>query len=297
MALKSMTGFARAQAQAHGFWLAWEAKSVNGKGLDVRARVPSMLDGLDLAARKRAGERLGRGSVYLTLSVERAEADGAPGVNDARLAALIELSGRLAAAHGDAVRPASIGELLALRGVMEAETRALDDATRAGLETAALAALDQALDALVAAREQEGASLGGQLAGHLDTMAELVARAGAAAAARPEAVKARFAARLAELMGSGDGVDPQRLEQELALLAIKADVREELDRLDTHLGTARALLAADEPVGRRLDFLAQEFNREANTLCSKAQDADLTALGLELKTVIDQWREQIQNVE
>ena len=297
MTLKSMTGFARDRADAEGFTLQWEAKSVNGKGLDVRCRVPSLLDGLDLAARKRAALVLGCGSVTPSLSLDRPSGGDSVSINRARLDALLDESEAVLAEKAGAVTPPSLGDLLQLPGMIETDGRRLDEDGHARLEAAALAGLDRVLAALVAVRDAEGASLASQLAAHVDAIAELVVAAGHSAAARPETVRARLDAKLSALLPDQDALDAGRLEQEVAMLTIKQDVREELERLDTHVAAARTLLRSDEPVGRRLDFLAQEFNREANTLCSKSQDADLTRIGLDMKTAIDQFREQIQNVE
>ena len=292
-----MTGFGRARGEALGLAWSWEVRSVNGKGLDVRLRLPPGWDGVEAAAREVLSKRLARGNVTATLTLaEQAEA-GAPAVtvNTALLHQLMELARDLPF-H---VSPPNFDGLLALRGVLTvAEPSEPTDEERAARERAALATLAEAAEALSLARRDEGVRIGAVLAGHLATVEDLVARSGALAQARAGAAGDRLRAQVAELLGAGAPVSEDRLAQELALLAVKQDVREEIDRLTAHIAQARDLLSGRHGAcGRRLDFLCQEFNREANTLCSKSQDNELTRLGLDLKAVIDQLREQVQNIE
>ena len=286
-----MTGFARAQGGDAGRRWAWEARSVNGRGLDLRLRLPSGYDRLDAPARAAAQKRFHRGSVSLTLSVEKAGEGAAPRVNRALLAEYARLAREIAAESGTA--PPRVDGLMALRGVIDAGDESAVAADTAH-DAAILATLDEALAALAQARRAEGETTAAALARDLTEIARLTGEAGSLAALQPAALKAGLTARLAELATT---IAPERLAAEAALLAAKADVREELDRLAAHVDQARGLLAGAAAAGRKLEFLAQEFNREANTLCSKSADLALTRLGLELKTAIDRLREQAANVE
>ena len=293
MPISGMTGFGRAEG-AHGAW-SWavEARSVNGRNLEVRFRGPPGFDGLERAAREGAQSRFQRGQLTLGLQAKRAEGAGAVRIN------YDQLDRYLAAcepyvSEGRA-EPPRIEGLLALRGVVEAEDAGLEPEALAELEAAMAASIGAALDGLAAARREEGRALLAVLVGQLDRIAELTGRAGETAADQPAAIKARFEARMKEL--AGEAVTEERIVQEAAAMAVKADVREELDRLAGHVDSARALLGGDGAVGRRLDFLTQEFMREANTLCSKSTLGALTAIGLDLKATIEQFREQVQNVE
>jgi uncharacterized protein (TIGR00255 family) len=294
MALSSMTGFAESSGGHGGLAWRWEAKSVNGRGLDLRLRTPPGLDGIEGPARKLAAARFSRGSLQVSLSLE--PQDGARGlkIDAVALAAAVRLAREIAAETG--LAPARVDGILALKGVIVADdTAPLDEAARAHRDAAMLESLAVAFDALVKERLNEGAKLAALLAAQLDEIERLIHEAGALAAAQPAALKEKLAAQMKELLA---GTLPQeRLAQEAALLAARADVREELDRLAAHVADARAMLKAGQGVGRKLDFLAQEFNREANTLCSKSTDIALTRTGLALKAVIDQFREQSQNVE
>ena len=296
--IASMTGFARSGGQRPEMGLSWtwEARSVNGKGLDVRVRWPNGFDALEAPAKELVARHLTRGSVTVSLQTrtDAAAGGGQVRINQALLAQLMDLARDLPL-H---VQPPSFDGLLQVRGVLETvEAEEPDDEARKALETEMLASLDQALTGLKAARHEEGARLNTILRAHLATIADLVSRAGQTASARPDAMQDRLRAALSQLLEAKVPVSEDRLAQELALIATRQDVREELDRLVAHIAQATELLDAGGPVGRRLDFLCQEFNREANTLCSKAQDTALTRIGLELKTVIDQLREQVQNVE
>ena len=295
MALQSMTGFARAAGEHDGTAIAWELRSVNGKGLEVRLRLPSGHDRLEPSVRQQVQRRFTRGNLQATLSMSTGGRLVQPVVNDAFLKDLAGLAKRLEDQYG--CQPATADGLLALRGVLEVPEDALGEEERALLDADVLAVLGRALDALEAARKEEGEALRALLAGQLDAIAALASRAEADPAREPAAIRARLAEQVKLLIDAAPSLDEARLNQEAAFLATKADIREELDRLGTHVASARALLAEGGPVGRRLDFLAQEFNRESNTLCSKSNAASLTAIGLELKAVVDQFREQVQNLE
>ena len=298
MSFSSMTGFAEAGGSHDGLHWRWEAKSVNGRGLDVRLRTPPGFDGLELAARKLASERFQRGSFQIALTVETPEETRGLCINTAALASAVKIARELEAQTG--LGPARVDGLLALKGVIVSDDAAsIDPDARARRDAALLENLAMTLDLLAGARQTEGTRLARLLGGQVDEIENLVGQAGALAATQPEALRARLTAQLGELL-EGAPLAPDRLAQEAALLAVKADVREELDRLNAHIQDARALMGgagAQGAVGRKLDFLAQEFNREANTLCSKSADITLTRLGLALKAVIDQFREQAQNVE
>lgn len=294
MPISGMTGFGRAEGALEEWTWAVEARSVNGRNLEVRYRGPPGLDSLDRAAREGAQARFQRGQVTIGLQAKRIEAQAPVRVNLEQVerylaagAALIE-AGRVA--------PPSLDGLLALRGVIEVAEAEADPEAQARLEAAMIASLHQALDELKIAREAEGASLRSVLAGQADQIARLCADAETLAAEQPGVIKARFERRMTELMTDGPDLS-ERIIQEAAALAVKADVREELDRLAGHVDAARSLITGEGPAGRRLDFLTQEFMREANTLCSKSALPALTTLGLDLKATIEQLREQVQNVE
>jgi uncharacterized protein (TIGR00255 family) len=290
-----MTGFARTAGAAGDYSWSWELKSVNSRGLDLRCRLHGGLDALEVAARAAATKRFHRGNVTMNLTMNRPGATAEIRINEDVLGAVLASAAELAK-RIDAPPP-SVDGLLAMRGVLETVEREDSEAERKTLEAGVLATLDEALDGLATDRASEGRRLDGVVAGQIETIAELTAAAGQLAAVQPAALKARLQRQVAALLDNADGLAEDRLLQEAAVLATKADVREELDRLAAHVDAARELLADQGAVGRRLDFLAQEFNREANTLCSKSQDAALTKVGIELKTVIDQFREQAQNIE
>ena len=288
-------GFARQEDGDGTISWTWEIKSVNGKSLDLRCRLPSGYEALEPVVRGAAPERCARGNLQVGLSVDTSDRPLRMRVNRELLDQLLELAKTLKDAPGAA--PPRLDGLLALRGVVEAVEEEDSAEDRAAREAAMAADLALALDALVGMRRAEGARLHGLVDGHLSSMAALVGQAAASAAAQPEALRQRLKERVEELLAASPALPEERLAQEAAVLITKADVREELDRLEAHLAATRELLAEGGPVGRRLDFLCQEFNREANTLCSKAPDVELTRIGLELKGVIDQLREQIQNIE
>jgi len=295
MALSSMTGFARGHGVSGSYAWAWEVKSVNGKGLDLRLRLPPGWDAIEAPVRARTAERLARGSIQANLAVERSCIQPVVRINAGVLEAILttvrQLAPRIEAS------PPSLDGLLALKGVMEVDDAEESEAERRTAEAAAIAGFNDVLGALAEMRRHEGAALGRVLSARLSEIAALAKRAEHAPGRRPEAIRARLAEQVASLMAQSDRFDPDRLHQEAILIATKADVREELDRLAAHVAQARLLIDQGEPIGRRLDFLAQELNREANTLCAKANDVELTNIGLELKAAVEQFREQVQNVE
>jgi len=294
--LASMTGFARAQGEVGDIAWIWELRSVNGRGLDVKLRLPAGLDALEPALRDAAAKVLKRGNVSGTLTVKREAAAGLT-ADPAALARVKELAIALADEIPGALPPRA-ELLLALPGVMRAVS-AQDDSEelQAALRAAVQAGFGQALAGLVAARASEGARLGGIVAALLDEVEALYREASVTAAAQPELHKARLMAQLEEILGATPALPEERIAQEIALLTTKSDVREELDRLAAHIAAARALLAEAVGAGRKLDFLMQEFNREVNTLCSKSASLPLTGIGLKLKAVVEQLREQVQNIE
>jgi len=293
MPISGMTGFGRAEGGQAGWTWAVEARSVNGRNLEVRFRGPPGFESLERAARDGAQARFQRGNLTVGVTAKRAEGSAQVRVNVEQLERYLALGAPFMA--DGRIAPPSLDGLLALRGVIEAEDAGLDPEAQAELEAAIAASIGAALDGLAAARREEGAALLTVLSGQVDRIGELTAQANTVAAGQPAAIKARFEARLKEL--AGEAATEERIVQEAAALAVKADVREELDRLRGHVDAARGLLASDAAVGRRLDFLTQEFMREANTLCSKSQAGALTTVGLDLKATIEQFREQVQNVE
>ena len=296
MTFASMTGFAECAGSHEGLRWRWEAKSVNSRSLDLRLRIPPGYDGLEPPARRLAGERFLRGALQISLTVEPAESARGLTVDAAALASAVKIAREVAAETG--LAPARVDGLLALKGVIVADevSLPLDPLQRAHRDAALLESLANAFDRLVRERGNEGAKLAALLSAQIGEVERLVGEASQLAAAQPQALQARLQTQLKELLDTAS-VSEDRLAQEVALLAVKADVREELDRLGAHVQDARALIGSGKGVGRKLDFLAQEFNREANTLCSKSADIALTRAGLALKAQIDQFREQAQNVE
>jgi uncharacterized protein (TIGR00255 family) len=295
MALSSMTGFARSHGASGPYAFEWELKSVNAKGLDLRMRLPPGWDELEALAKKRAGELLSRGTVYANLNVKRTNAASTVRINEDVLASIVRVAGQLAGKI-DAVAP-SIDGLLGIKGVIELVEPESDEAEDKAARGAAAAAFDEALANLVAMRRREGTALGQILIQRMDEIEILAKRAEAARGRRPEAIRARLAEQIATLLESSERFDADRLTQEALLIAAKADIREELDRIASHIAQVREMIDKGGPVGRRLDFLAQEFNREVNTCCSKSNDIELTNTGLEMKNVVEQFREQVQNLE
>lgn len=295
--LASMTGFARDRGEAHGIAWVWELKSVNGRGLDLRFRLPPGWDAIEPGLRKAAEGRLKRGSLSATLSIRRQDETGRPVLDRAALETAIALAAEVRALLPDSPPPRAT-DLLALPGVLR--STALEEPDEALMEArlgAVAESFAQALAALDQARRAEGARLGAVLAARLAELEALVAEAEADAATQPRAVRDRLVASLRALASETPALSEERIAAEAALLASRADVREELDRLSAHIAAARALLAEGRLVGRRLDFLTQELTREANTLCAKAASRSLTATGLALKAAIEQFREQVQNLE
>lgn len=290
-----MTGFARADGHEDGASWVWELKSVNSKSLDLRFRLPPGLDGLELPLRASLARKLKRGALSVTLTVTRSATAGGVRINREALEQVVAASQTLVA-QGRAALPRADG-LLALRGVLESGEEPEDEAERERRQAALLASWEKALDGLVAMRRSEGARLILVLEARLAEIAHLVAAAEDSAAVQPEALKLRLHDLVAALLDASPSLPPERLAQEAALLVAKADIREEIDRLAAHVAAAQELLAEGGAIGRRFDFLCQEFNREANTLCSKSSDVALTRIGLELKAVIEQLREQVQNLE
>jgi uncharacterized protein (TIGR00255 family) len=294
----SMTGFAARRGQGAGAHWQWDIRSVNGKGLDLRLRLPEWIDGLEQAVRAEVTRRVQRGNVSLSLRLQRDAGAEALRVNravlDQALSALAEVTA-VAEQRGLMLDPPTAADVLAMRGVLD-QAAAEDDDT-GPLRAVLIEDLAPLLDDFTAVRRSEGTALAGVIAAQIDRIGTLTADAATEAAERRHAMAQTLREALARVLSNADGVDEARVAQELALIAVKADVTEEIDRLTAHVAAARALLADPAPVGRKLDFLTQEFNREANTLCSKAQSIALTRIGLDLKTVIDQMREQIQNVE
>ena len=292
-----MTGFASLKGHHEVWSWTWDMRSVNARGLDIRLRLPDWIDGLEPMVRKAVAARLARGSVSITLRLAREGDEGAARLNpealERTLAILSEIT-RAAEARGLMLNKPGPAEIAMMRGVMDTGG---EDADPAPLMAALGRDLVPLLDAFDKMRRHEGAALEKVLRGQLAETEALVAAALAAVEGRRAAQAETLRAALARVMDNTEGADPDRVAQELAMLAVKSDVREELDRLGAHIAQARALLKGDAPRGRKLDFLMQEFNREANTLCSKAQSAELTRIGLDLKALIDQMREQVQNIE
>ncbi|MDO9413749.1 MAG: YicC/YloC family endoribonuclease [Pseudolabrys sp.] len=294
--LSSMTGFARGQGVSGAYAWSWEIKSVNAKGLDVRFRLPPGWDAVEGPVRKAATDALLRGTVYANLTIERKGVQPTVKINEAVLTAVIAALDRLDDKVVGANRPTLDG-ILSLKGVMEIVEDDESEGDRRAAESAIIAGFFTTLAELVVMRRAEGATLGKLLMTRLDEIAALAARAEAAPGRKAEAIKARLAEQVAALLSASQRFDSDRLHQEAILLATKADIREELDRLASHGEQVRKLLSDGGAVGRKLDFLAQELNRESNTLTAKANDLDLSNIGLELKGVVEQFREQVQNLE
>lgn len=291
-----MTGFGSAEGAFEGYSWTWELKSVNGKGLDVRWRLPQGLEGLEIETRKRIATRFKRGNVSAALSLTRPEATLHYQVNEEMIGQLKSAMVKLQDAFPEAREPALDG-LLSLKGLIEVEEEEEAPEFKEKLTKALMESLEEAMAGLAKSRASEGEKLNEILEDRLVYMDGLVKAAEANAALLPEKIRQRLKLQVEDLMGQTPGLPEERLAQEAAVLMVKADLREEVDRLKAHVATARELLADPDAVGRRFDFLCQEFNREANTLCSKSTDKDLTRIGMDLKVTIDQIREQIQNVE
>lgn len=295
MALSSMTGFARRHGVCGPYAWAWEIKSVNGKGLDLRLRLPPGWDAVEAGLRSCAAQTLARGSIQAGLTVERGGVAPAVQVNTAVVDALVTAARQLA--RRIEASPPTLDGLLGLKGVIDIGEASENEEERRGAEEAVKAGFAEAIVALGDMRRHEGAALARVLGSRLDEIAALTQRAERVPGRQPEAIRARLAEQIATLLAQSERFDPDRLHQEAILIATKADVREELDRLAAHVAQSKTLIEQGGPIGRRLDFLAQEFNREANTLCAKANDLELTTIGMELKAAVEQFREQVQNVE
>lgn len=295
MSLKSMTGFARSSGSSGNDSWHWEARSVNGRSLEVRLRVPPGLESLETPVRELCAKRLGRGNCNITLTWERSASGTQIRLNEQALkdvTVAIEVAQRLCKAA-----PPTLDGILGIRGVLEVVEASESEADAEARNAQMLAGLDTALGELIAARRREGERLAKVLGEQIAETARLTALLDAAPQRTPEHVMGRLKEAVARLRQAGPDLDPERLHQEAMLIATRIDISEEIARLRSHVEEAQVLLKATEPVGRKLDFLAQEFNREANTICSKASDAALTRIGLDLKAVIDQLREQVQNIE
>lgn len=292
-----MTGFTRVAGQHESVGWTWEIRSVNGKGLDLRVRLPSGYEALETVVRDAAGKLLKRGSVSVSLTIDRAAAEVAYRVNRDLLESLLALYGEMKDGKRLSGEPPRLDTLLTVRGVVEA-SEGEDDPEIAGQRQKSMAiSLHEALDALVGVRQAEGVRLEAILRARLEELGGLCGEADGAAAMRSEAIRDKLAQQVRDLLDMSPAMPEDRLAQEAAMLAVKADIREELDRLKAHIEAARGLLDEGVAVGRKLDFLCQEFNREANTLCSKSGDIELTRVGLAMKAAIDQFREQALNIE
>lgn len=295
MTLSSMTGFATARGEGNGIRWQWEIKTVNGRGLDIRCRLAPGYESLEPEVRARVGRRIARGSCHMTLQVRGDQAETTLQLNeqalDQVLAAIDRLAGRIDAP------PPRIENILAIKGVLEPREPDETEEVAAARTEDLLDGLERALAELDRSRRAEGGRLAAVIADQLQRIEDLVVEARDCPARTPDAIRSRLAEQVRRLMDTGAELSEERLHQEAALIATRADIQEELDRLFGHIEAARGLLEESAPVGRRLDFLSQELNREANTLCAKANDAALSAIGLNLKAVIDQMREQVQNVE
>ena len=295
MTINSMTGFAREAGVTGPYQWVWEIKTVNGRGLDVRLRTPPGYDGVGEEARQQVLKALARGMCQLNLSITRGATTARAKVNQDILAALVDAIAGLKLPDG--IRPASVDGLLTVRGVVEFEDEAESEALQEAVASDMRQGVGRMLEALQAARRGEGRALAEVIEARLAEIERLVDMAEACPARQPEAIKARLQSQLSALLDAAPALDPARLHQEAVLVAARADIREELDRLRAHVTAAREVLQQGGAVGRRLDFLAQEFGREANTLCAKANDVSLSRTGLDLKAVVEQFREQVQNVE
>lgn len=295
MALSSMTGFARSHGTSGPYAFEWELKSVNAKGFDFRMRLPAGWDDVETAARKRATELLSRGTVYANLTIKRTGAASIVRINEDVLTSILKVASEISA-RTDAVAP-SVDGLLGIKGVLEVVEPESDEAEMQVARAAVSASFEQALQSLIDMRKREGVALGQILSQRMDEIERLAQKAEAAPGRKPEAIRARLAEQITALLETSDRFDADRLSQEAVMIAAKADIREELDRIASHIAQTRELLGKGGAVGRRLDFLAQEFNREVNTTCSKSNDIELTNTGLEMKNVVEQFREQVQNLE
>lgn len=295
MALQSMTGFARHEASyENAFWV-WEIRSVNGKGLDVRMRIPPGFEALEIAAKKLFSAKFSRGNMQVSLTLDNSKSQVMPKLNEAMADALLEVAKKVQVKTGGEMP--SVADLMSMRGVLELGETDLDDAGREARQNAMLDSLTAAAASLSQMREAEGKAVANVLREQLSTISKLRAQIDEDQSRTPEAILSHMQEQVAALLKDEEKLDPQRLHQEAVMLATKADLQEEIDRLSVHIKSAAELLDGKGPIGRKMDFLAQEFHRECNTICSKSNSATVTALGLDMKLVIDQFREQIQNME
>jgi uncharacterized protein (TIGR00255 family) len=296
MTISSMTGFARGDGAADGLQWAWEIRSVNGRGLDIRLRLPPGFDAIEPAVREAISKRVSRGSLSVSLNTERQAGASAVRLNEALLNGVLKAAERVAQLTGG-TKP-DTASLLAMKGVLETADGGLEEPhVRAAREKALIASLEQTVDKLVEARRSEGKKLKAVVSSQVATIEKLAGEVRSSPSRTPDAIRSRLKDMIARILEQSDKFDADRLHQEAVIAATRADVEEELARLDAHVAAAREMLEESGAVGRKLDFLAQEFNSEANTLCSKANAVDITRLGLTLKSTIDQLREQVQNIE
>jgi uncharacterized protein (TIGR00255 family) len=291
MAVESMTGFSRHDAVAGGVSVVWELKSVNGKSLDFRLRVPNGWERLEPLVRQRFQAAFSRGNIQANLSIDEGANASRLVLNESMLQQIEQIAATLSVRMKLAAP--SVVEILSIKGVLESDNSLSTEV----LEPAILASLDAAIASLKLSRGAEGSALEAILKVQVSLVQELTLRAEADGSRHPDAIRGRIAENISLLMSASPSLDETRLAAEALFIANRADIREEIDRLKTHVASARTLIDAGGPVGRKLDFLAQEFNREANTLCSKANAGSITSIGLELKSVVDQFREQVQNLE
>ena len=295
MSLQSMTGFARHEGQADGTAWVWELRSVNGKGLDLRFRIPSGFEAIEPLAKTALSKTFKRGNIQVGLSVVQDGIEAMPAVNNEIASALMSAAKELQERIGGELP--SVGELMSMRGVLEYSESALDSATVENRNSAVMDSLVEAARSLAEMRAAEGKAIKHFLLEQVNKISALVDQIAANESRSPEAIQASLKTQISRIMESAEELDEYRLHQEAVIIAAKADLQEELDRLQVHVGAARDLLESDGPAGRKLDFLAQEFNRECNTICSKSNSAEVSSLGLDMKLIIDQFREQVQNVE
>ncbi len=300
MSLTSMTGFSRHQSHFKGRTCIWEIKSVNGKGLEARVKVPPFLDGLDLDAKKTIAEKLTRGTVFANLTIEQQSGSDGFNVNEGRLNSLLEIAEKYSSYEG--VSPPSLDGLLAINGILDMAQINFSEEELKALTFAVMNGLDSGLDRLIQARTEEGERMFTVMCAQMDQIQTLILKAESLTPDRLQAMQKRFQGQVEKLMTADKNIQDSkafqdRMASEVAIIAVKSDIREEIDRLQSHITDGRALLDSHEPVGRRLDFLCQEMNREANTLCAKSGDTGMTRVGIGLKTIIDQFREQVQNIE
>jgi uncharacterized protein (TIGR00255 family) len=295
MTLASMTGFARSAGNSGDYGWVWELKSVNGKALDVRLRMPTGYDHLEIQSRNAIQNNFKRGNIQASLTIANGKQHEKLSINSEVLDQYLSLAKDLHSKLGG--EPPRVDNLLVMRGVLEVVAIPIDEAEQAERDNGILASLDEAVAALNAARLEEGGRLKQTLVDQVTRITELTQAAASNPSRSAEAIKLRLKDQISKLLEASNSFDPDRLHQEAVMIATRADIQEEIDRLAAHIAAAQDLLISKEPVGRKLDFLAQEFNREANTLCSKAGDKSMSTIGLELKTIIDQLREQVQNIE